>query len=152
MNTKKQWLDPRIYVKTSSCIVLESAPFMWVLKGSLLLIYSLAAQLEWHSLSSRSEACLKSWSKPLETSEISWIREWTHRTLYRSSCAKHLFHRLAVALWRGNASLWLHRQSPLAPALDNQSAIAMSKNPQFHGRAKHNIKAFVKKLAMEQSY
>ena len=30
----------------------------------------------------------------------------------RSSCTKHLFHRLAVALWRGNDSLWLHRQSP----------------------------------------
>ncbi len=34
------------------------------------------------------------------------------------SCTKHLFHRLAIALWRGNACLWLHRQLPVAPAVD----------------------------------
>ena len=30
----------------------------------------------------------------------------------------HLFGRLAVALWRGNASLWLHRLPTLPPSLD----------------------------------
>ena len=31
---------------------------------------------------------------------------------------KHLFGRLAVALWRGNAALWMHRQPTLSPFLD----------------------------------
>ena len=33
------------------------------------------------------------------------------------SSHNHLFRRVAVALWRGNARLWLHRQPPLAPAI-----------------------------------
>ncbi len=39
----------------------------------------------------------------------------THST---SSTKKHLFHRLAIALWRGNACLWLHRQQTLPPSAD----------------------------------
>lgn len=31
---------------------------------------------------------------------------------------KHLFGRVAIALWRGNASLWLHRHPTLPPSLD----------------------------------
>ena len=31
---------------------------------------------------------------------------------------KHLFGRLAVALWWGNAALWMHRQPTLSPFLD----------------------------------
>ena len=31
---------------------------------------------------------------------------------------KHLFGRLAIALWRGNAALWLHRQPSLSPFMD----------------------------------
>ena len=32
--------------------------------------------------------------------------------------SRHLFGRFAIALWRGNASLWLHRHSTLPPSLD----------------------------------
>ena len=32
-----------------------------------------------------------------------------------TTCTKQLFHRVAVSLWRGNASLWLHRQPILPP-------------------------------------
>ena len=35
-----------------------------------------------------------------------------------SISTRHLFHRLAIALWRGNASLWLHRFPTLPPFLD----------------------------------
>ena len=35
-----------------------------------------------------------------------------------STCSKHLFHRVAIALWRGNATLWLHRQPSLPPTVD----------------------------------
>ena len=35
-----------------------------------------------------------------------------------SVCTKQLFHRTAIALWRGNASLWLHRLPPLHPSID----------------------------------
>ena len=35
-----------------------------------------------------------------------------------SLATKHLFARFAIALWRGNASMWLHRQPTLPPALD----------------------------------
>ena len=35
-----------------------------------------------------------------------------------ASCTKHLFQRFAIALWRGNASLWLHRQPTLPPSVD----------------------------------
>ncbi len=35
-----------------------------------------------------------------------------------SSCSKQLFHRLAIALWRGNACLWLHREHALPPSVD----------------------------------
>ena len=34
------------------------------------------------------------------------------------SSVSHLFGRVAIALWRGNASLWLHRQPTLPPSLD----------------------------------
>ena len=34
------------------------------------------------------------------------------------SSHNHLFQRVVVALWRGNACLWLHRQPPLAPDID----------------------------------
>ena len=34
------------------------------------------------------------------------------------SSHNHLFQRVVVALWRGNACLWLHRQPPLDPAID----------------------------------
>ena len=32
-----------------------------------------------------------------------------------TTCIKQLFHRVAIALWRGNAYLWLHRQPTLSP-------------------------------------
>ena len=32
-----------------------------------------------------------------------------------STCRKHLFHRVAIALWRGNACLWLHHLPTLPP-------------------------------------
>ena len=35
-----------------------------------------------------------------------------------STCIKQLFHRVAIALWRGNACLWLHRQPTLPPSVD----------------------------------
>ena len=35
-----------------------------------------------------------------------------------SPTSGHLFGRLAIALWRGNASLWLHRLPTLPPSLD----------------------------------
>ena len=35
-----------------------------------------------------------------------------------STCSKQLFHRVAVTLWRGNASLWLHRLLTLPPFVD----------------------------------
>ena len=31
---------------------------------------------------------------------------------------KQLFHRVAIALWRGNARLWLHHHPTLPPSLD----------------------------------
>ena len=31
---------------------------------------------------------------------------------------RHLFHRLSVALWRGNAAMWVARQPPLPPSVD----------------------------------
>ena len=35
-----------------------------------------------------------------------------------SVCTKQLFHRTAIALWRGNAIQWLHRQPTLPPSTD----------------------------------
>lgn len=35
-----------------------------------------------------------------------------------SSSINQLFHRLAIALWRGNACLWLHRHPSLPPSVD----------------------------------
>ena len=35
-----------------------------------------------------------------------------------STCSKQLFHRAAIALWRGNAGLWLHHQPSLHPSVD----------------------------------
>ena len=35
-----------------------------------------------------------------------------------TTCTKQLFHRVAIALWRGNACLWLHRQPTLSPTVD----------------------------------
>ena len=35
-----------------------------------------------------------------------------------STCTKQLFHRFAIALWGGNACLWLHRHPPLPPSVD----------------------------------
>ena len=35
-----------------------------------------------------------------------------------SVCTKQLFHRTAIALWRGNATLWLHCQPTLPPSID----------------------------------
>ena len=35
-----------------------------------------------------------------------------------SRTTKHLFGRVAIALWRGNASLWPHRHPTLPPSLD----------------------------------
>ncbi len=46
---------------------------------------------------------------------IDWRVTMTHST---SSTKKHLFHHLAIALWRGNACLWLHRQQTLPPSAD----------------------------------
>ena len=34
------------------------------------------------------------------------------------SCKKQIFRRLAITLWRGNASMWLHRLPTLPPSLD----------------------------------
>lgn len=33
---------------------------------------------------------------------------------------KHLFGRVSIALWQGNANMWLHRQPILPPELDGQ--------------------------------
>ena len=35
-----------------------------------------------------------------------------------TTTTKHLFGRVAIALWRGNANLWLHRHPTLHPSLD----------------------------------
>ena len=43
----------------------------------------------------------------------------------------------AVWLRRLAADMQVDFKGPLVIYEDNQSAIAMSKNPQFHGRAKH---------------
>ena len=49
------------------------------------------------------------------------ISAWTGYTdssSTSSTSTKHLFRRIAIVLWRGNASLWLHRQPSLPPSLD----------------------------------
>ena len=33
-------------------------------------------------------------------------------------CIKQLFHKTAIALWRGNTTLWLHSQPTLPPSVD----------------------------------
>ena len=35
-----------------------------------------------------------------------------------TTCIKQLFHQVAIALWWGNAYLWLHRQPTLSPTVD----------------------------------
>ena len=35
-----------------------------------------------------------------------------------AATSRHLFGRLAITLWRGNAALWLHRSATLPPSLD----------------------------------
>ena len=35
-----------------------------------------------------------------------------------SLCTKQLFHRIAITLWKGNATLWLHRLPTLPPSMD----------------------------------
>ena len=35
-----------------------------------------------------------------------------------STTSRHLYGRLAIALWRGNACLWLHRHPTLPPYVD----------------------------------
>ena len=71
-------------------------------------------------------------SIPLVTETLGGLAEDTIHTLRtlgkaigQRSCSldpslatKHLFARFAIALWRGNASMWLHRQPTLPPALD----------------------------------
>ena len=44
------------------------------------------------------------------------INNRTGSTDLSTSC-KHLFGRVAVALWRGNANMWLHRLPTLPPSL-----------------------------------
>ena len=39
-----------------------------------------------------------------------------------STC--HLYQRLAISLWRGNASAWIHRCPQLAPSLDGVMGLA----------------------------
>ena len=34
------------------------------------------------------------------------------------TCIEQLFNRVAIALWQGNASLWLHRLPTLPPSVD----------------------------------
>ena len=36
----------------------------------------------------------------------------------RHTSTRHLYQRLAISLWRGNASAWIHRSPQLAPSLD----------------------------------
>ena len=40
------------------------------------------------------------------------------RPLDSTTCTTQLFHRVAIALWRGNATLWLHRLPTLPPSVD----------------------------------
>ena len=52
---------------------------------------------------------------------IETIRNIGNSIMLRSGSAdatKHLFGRISIALWRGNASAWLHRMPPLPPELD----------------------------------
>ena len=42
---------------------------------------------------------------------------WPTRLLV-TTCTKHLFHRVATALWRGNSTLWMHRLPTLPPTVD----------------------------------
>ena len=44
-----------------------------------------------------------------------------------SHSTKHLFGRLAIALWRGNATMWLHRTPSLAPSSDGSHFSAFAK-------------------------
>ncbi len=52
----------------------------------------------------RVHALLPGWCK--NTTAYCKAKEWLYLHLPTTS---HLFGRVAVALWRGNASLWLHR-------------------------------------------
>ncbi len=71
-------------------------------------------------------------SSPLVAETLGGLAEDTIRTITNISRAienrcgtsdstpttSHLFGRVAVALWRGNASLWLHRLPTIPPSLD----------------------------------
>ena len=71
-------------------------------------------------------------SIPLVTETLDGLAEDTIHTLQtlgkaigQRSCSldsslatTHLFTRFTIALWRGNASMWLHRQLTLSLALD----------------------------------
>ena len=46
-----------------------------------------------------------------------------------ATCTKQLFHRVvAMALWRGNATLWLHRQPSLPPTVDAFTVVCVYSN------------------------
>ena len=47
-----------------------------------------------------------------------FIRQRVGQVSSGSTPCKQLFHRLAIALWRGNTCLWLHRQ-PTLPSVDD---------------------------------
>ena len=40
------------------------------------------------------------------------------RGIHPGECSRHLFQRLAVALWRGNATMWIHRLPTCASTVD----------------------------------
>ena len=60
---------------------------------------------------------------PIATEVLGGLAEDTHLH-HTHICTKQLFHHVAISLWRGNASLWLHCQPILHPSVDGLQYIS----------------------------
>ena len=84
-----------------------------VSNGSSPLICLTVGQRDWSS----SLLCLRLWGV-LQRTPFPALVDLRTGPQDASVCSKQLFHRAAIALWRGNAGLWLHCQPSLPPSVD----------------------------------
>ena len=62
---------------------------------------------------------LKGWSQEaVETIKLIGRLQWQRLGLPTSETTAHLFQRLAIQLWRGNACMWAMHAPVMAPSID----------------------------------
>ena len=102
-----------IHPRIISCIIVLPIQFnqvQWLRRGKGLRILRLAILQELRTFIPMVMDCLKGWGKEAVQTNKNIGKIQAHRLgIPPAEATRHLFQKLAINLWRGNATVWRHQ-------------------------------------------